>query len=173
MKISSGGCRSRAAMISCGSRHDQGMVAIGLIAEQVVDEKMACRAVQSRVEMQRALPAPDVKPRIVPERRHGGRSRGPCRARQPTAAPPCTERSALEAARAGSRAPGGTRSLRCRLSERKSRRPPARSVVDRCRFSGLKRPGCCLGDPNRRPRAEIASAQQTATVMAVPAIGKR
>ena len=48
-----------------GSRFDQRMVAIGLIAEQVVDEEMACRAVQMRVEVERALPAPDVKPGMV------------------------------------------------------------------------------------------------------------
>ena len=49
-----------------------GMVAIGLVAQQVVDEEMARRAVEPRVEMERALPAPDVEVGIVPDRRAPG-----------------------------------------------------------------------------------------------------
>ena len=109
MKISSGGWRSQGRHDLVGSRFDQGMVAIGLIAEQVVDEEMACRAVQLRVEMERALPAPDVQPGIVPDPRSAWRSRVPSRARRPTAGPLCSEWSAPGEARAGSRGPRRTR----------------------------------------------------------------
>jgi hypothetical protein len=47
---------------------DQGMAAVGLIAQQVVHEEMASGTVQTRVEVQRTLPSPDVEMRMVPDR---------------------------------------------------------------------------------------------------------
>ena len=45
------------------------MGALGLVAQQVVDEEVPRGAVQPRVEIQRALPAPDIQVRLVPDRR--------------------------------------------------------------------------------------------------------
>ncbi|HEX3451587.1 MAG TPA: hypothetical protein VHS97_25260 [Isosphaeraceae bacterium] len=50
------------------ARRDQGMAAIGLVAQQVIDEEMPGRAVEPRVKMQGTLPSPNVQPRIFPDR---------------------------------------------------------------------------------------------------------
>ena len=51
------------------TRADQRVIAAGLVAQEVVHEEMPSGAVQPRVEIQRALPAPDVKVRVVPDPR--------------------------------------------------------------------------------------------------------
>ena len=162
MKISSGGRRSQGRHDLLGSRLDQGMVAIGLVAQQVVDEEMACRAVQPRVEMERALPAPDVQAADRPRSRRAGRARGPSRARRPTAALLCIEWSAPAEAPAGSRGPGGTAVAPIADVRSESRdAPPAR--LDRGRSPTCEPVRCPR--PSVRTRAEVASAKQTATAI--------
>jgi hypothetical protein len=51
------------------ARLDQKMIAVGLVAEQVVHEEMPRHAVEFAVEMERALPSPDIEMRISPD--HG------------------------------------------------------------------------------------------------------
>src|SRR3954470_23183240 len=48
------------------------MVTLGLVAEQVVDEEVARHAVELAVEVERALPAPDVQAGIGPNRLAAG-----------------------------------------------------------------------------------------------------
>jgi hypothetical protein len=51
------------------ARFDQRMLPLGLVAKQVVDEEVAGDSIQLAVEMERALPAPDVKMGIRPDAR--------------------------------------------------------------------------------------------------------
>ena len=128
MKISSGGSTLECRDDLLGARLDQRMVAIGLIAQQVVDEEMACRAIQPRVEMERALPAPDVQARIVPDRGAPGELAAHVAQDDPLPAPLVSNGQLLgrhQQVVADLKKDG--RSDR-RLSERRTRRPPARSV---------------------------------------------
>src|SRR5271156_5717817 len=50
-------------------RLDQTMIALSLVAEQVVDKEVPGGAVKPRIEVQGALPAPDVEVRIIPDGR--------------------------------------------------------------------------------------------------------
>ena len=54
------------------ARFDQWMLPLGLVAKQVVDEEMAGDSIQLAVEVERTLPAPDVKTGIRPHARAPG-----------------------------------------------------------------------------------------------------
>ena len=55
-----------------GPRRDQRMAAVGLVVQEVVDEEVSRGAVHPPVEVQGALPSPDVEVRVVPDRRTSG-----------------------------------------------------------------------------------------------------
>jgi hypothetical protein len=77
------------------ARFDQGMVAVGLVAEQVVDEQVAAGAVELAVEVQGALPAPDVERWMLPELRAFGEFKPQSPQEHPLAAPFATDRQLL------------------------------------------------------------------------------
>lgn len=54
------------------ARLDQRMLPLGLVAKQVIDEEVAGDTVKLAVEVERALPAPDVKMGIRPDARASG-----------------------------------------------------------------------------------------------------
>ena len=85
---------------------DQRMVPLGLVAEQVVHEEVPRHAVELAVEVERALPAPDVEMRVRPDRRTAGLARCPGPAARPTGLLPCSGRSAPAGEREDRTGPG-------------------------------------------------------------------
>ena len=155
MKINAGGRRRKARDDFLGSRLDQGMMAIGLVAEQVVDKEVTGRAVQPRVEMERALPAPDVELGLVPDGRAAGKLASHLAQDDPLPAPLVANRQFLRRHEQVVANLEEQRSIRSLLRPGAPRSTPGTTDRRRPRSPLGIRSGCVCGDglPGRRSAA--------------------
>ena len=144
-----------------GPGADQGVTAVGLVAQEIVDEEVTRGAIQPRIEMQRALPPPDVEVGVGPDRRTPGQVAPHRPQDDPLSSPFVPDRQLLR----------GNAQVVARLDEQRAtdRREQGDRRARREDAAWVERPGLLLRpDRKRGPGARPNPPSGTATAIATP-----